>query len=81
MPTLEDVFLKLSQLSKHSKENNYDEDIDYLNRQNINNNIIYDENNYIDRKDQIISKIIRCLIVSFNKRLYQIIREKKTFII
>ena len=69
MPTLEDVFLKLSHLSKHTKENSDDIDIEYTNRQNINNNIIYDENNYIDRKDQIISKIIRCLIVSFNKRL------------
>ena len=74
MPTLEDVFIKLSQLSKNSKENNDNIEIN-------NNNIIYDQNNYYEQKDKLIAKIITSLIVSFMKRIYQTIREKKTFII
>ena len=77
MPTLEDVFIKLSQLSKNSKENSDNIEINNIN----NSNIIYDQNNYYGQKDKLITKIITGLIVSFMKRLYQIIREKKTFII
>ena len=77
MPTLEDVFIKLSQLSNQSEVNKNYLDNEYANK----NNIIYDPNNYFDRKDELLIKIIRGLIVSFKKRLYQIIREKKTFII
>ena len=77
MPTLEDVFIKLSQLSKSTEHFKEIKEKEYIRQ----NNIIYDQNNYFDRKDELFTKIIRGLIVSFMKRLYQIIREKKTFII
>ena len=75
MPTLEDVFIKLSKLSKQNEEN----EIENTNR--LNNDIIYDQNNYYPKNDKIATKIIQGLIVSFMKRLLQIIREKKAFII
>ena len=77
MPTLEDVFIKLSKLSKENNINKENMIIEYKNNQKS-NDILYDENNYILQNN---SKIIRGLIGSFNKRLYQIIREKMTFLI
>ena len=73
MPTLEDVFIKLSKLS-----NNNDNLIVELNDKH-NNSILFDDNNY-EIQDNY-KKIIRGLIVSFKKRLYQIIREIKAILI
>ena len=71
MPTLEDVFINLSKKSKQKEINEYN------NKFEFNNNILYNDDNYIkDNKDILI--MIKLILI---KRIYQIIREKKTFII
>jgi len=82
MPTLEDVFINISKLIKQNKIKNElkDEIIDITNKINENNKILYDESNY-HTKYNSFSKVLRDAKISFKKRIFQIYRDKKTFLL
>ena len=82
MPTLEDVFINISKLIKQNKNKDElkDEIIDITNKINENNKILYDESNY-HTKYNSFSKILRDAKISFKKRIFQIYRDKKTFLL
>ena len=75
MPTLEDVFLNVSNLKKNqkNKENNEIE-----NSINLNENVLFDDNNYNVNFTKT-EKFIIDLKISIKKRGVQIIRDTKTF--
>ena len=77
MPTLEDVFINLSKIIKQKNEI---EENEYIQRRDNNNKILYDENNYHAQYNKC-EKILRDLKISFKKRIIQIYRDKKTFIL
>ena len=77
MPTLEDVFINLSKIIKQKNEI---EENEYNQRRENNNKILYDENNYHAQYNKC-EKILRDLKISFKKRIIQIYRDKKTFIL
>jgi len=76
MPTLEDVFINLSKILKQKNK----EEANNINKRKINNDILYDENNY-NEKYSSCAKILNDTKISFKKRFYQIYRDKKTFIL
>ena len=78
MPSLEDVFINLSKLIKQNHENIKELEIEETNEKN--NKILYDENNYHE-KYNIFEKFLRDAKVSFKKRILQIYRDKKTFLL
>ena len=78
MPTLEDVFINISKLIKQNKSK--DEIINITNKINKNNKILYDESNY-HTKYNSFSKVLRDTKISFKKRIFQIFRDKKTFLL
>ena len=82
MPTLEDVFINISNLLKKnkSKDELSEEIINITNKINKNNKILYDENNY-HTKYNSFSKALRDAKISFKKRIFQIYRDKKTFLL
>ena len=82
MSTLEDVFLNLSKIIKHkdkNKEESNEEEIEQQNRLDTNNSLLYDESNYNTNYNNC-TKILRDIKISFKKRIFQIYRDKKTFI-
>ena len=81
MSTLEDAFINISKIIKRKKMPKEEYKNEENKNQNIleaNNKIIYDNNNYYEIYS-FCSKIKRDLIISTNKRLFQIYRDKKTF--
>jgi ATP-binding cassette subfamily A (ABC1) protein 3 len=78
MPTLEDVFINLSKIIKQN--NAKDEEKEIHKKTEYNNKILYNENNY-HAKYNTCEKVIRDLKISFKKRITQIYRDKKTFIL
>ena len=87
MSTLEDVFINLSKLIKYKTrfENSplgneiNEEEIERKNREN-NYLILYDDNNYNQVYNRF-TRIIRDTKISMKKRLIQIWRDKKTFVL
>ena len=82
MSTLEDVFINLSKIIKHKNQNNEKlnkEENEQQKRKDTNDNLLYDENNYNANYNNC-TKILRDIKVSFKKRIFQIYRDKKTFI-
>ena len=77
MSTLEDVFINLSKIIK---QKNPIEEKEYQQKRENNNKILYDETNYHE-KYNTFEKIFRDSKISFKKRIYQIYRDKKTFIL
>ena len=77
MPTLEDVFINLSKIIK---ENNEEKEKENQQKREYNNMILYDENNYHAKYNKCEKKL-RDSKMSFKKRIYQIYRDKKTFIL
>ena len=75
MPTLEDVFLNVAMIDKEHKQSGKDKgdtgDTD---------KILYDDKNY-DVKRSTCSKVVNDLCVSLKKRMLQIIRDSKSFLL
>ena len=74
MPTLEDVFLNVAMIDKEHKQqskNDNDSDTD---------KILYDDKNYDVKRSQC-SKVVNDLCVSLKKRMLQIIRDSKSFLL
>ena len=78
MSSLEDVFINLSKLIKENQE--YIKEIEIEAEKEKNNKILYDESNY-NAEYNIKEKILRDAKVSFKKRIFQIYRDKKTFLL
>ena len=73
MPTLEDVFLNVAMIDKEhiNNEHNNDSETD---------KILYDDKNYEVKRSRC-SKVINDLCVSLKKRMLQIIRDSKSFLL
>jgi len=83
MSTLEDVFINISKIVKRKKMTKEEYDKEELKKKKIiekNKKILYDNNNY-NMKYSYCSKFIRDIKISMKKRSFQILREKKAFIL
>ena len=75
MPTLEDVFLNVSSMEKMSQKLS---SISSMNEEN--DKILFDDSNYIMNQTPFKKSIVD-LSVSLQKRLFQIIRDKRSFLL
>ena len=80
MPTLEDVFLNVSLLEKEKNDNNDNNNEDNEEVDIDTEKVLFDESNYNEQKSSC-GKFSTDLSVSLKKRLFQVIRDKKTFIL
>ena len=78
MPKLEDVFINLSNIIKNKKINK--EEIKLQNKQDCNSQILYDENNY-HQNYTFCEKFLSDFKFSFKRRIFQIYRDKKIFLL
>ena len=78
---LEDVFINFSKIMKKSDKKKNKELFNLDKNNGLKNSVsLFDENNY-DKNVNYYSKFFKDFKISFMKRFYQIIREKKIFIL